>query len=169
MKKFLTGAAGVIGLAMLTPMMVTPVFAQGQNGRGVGFPRVSVSYYKVPPGQQDAWLALYKKFHRPIMDYQIKAGVTTSSTLYAAGNHAQSPKWDFAIINVSPPAAKTPKLDLTRAQLIRKLFPDIEAYVAGERQRWALTVDHWDESFVQLDVTKEPLSVYYPIDGQGGN
>jgi hypothetical protein len=53
---------------------------------------------------------------------------------------------------------------MTRAEVIRKLFPDIEDYVKGERQRWALTVNHWDEDLVELDVTKEPLSVYYPLD-----
>jgi hypothetical protein len=68
------------------------------------------------------------------------------------------------IINVSPPEADTPKLGMTRAEVIRKLFPDIEDYVKGERQRWALTVNHWDEELVELDVTKEPLSVYYPLD-----
>jgi hypothetical protein len=138
--------------------------AQGQNGRGVGKNRVGVSYYKTPPGRQDEWLALYKKYHRPIMDYQISKGVTISSTLYAAGDHAPGQPWDFAIINISPPEGEAPKLGLTRAELIKKLFADIEDYVKGERQRWALTIDHWDESLVELDTEKEPLSLYYPID-----
>ena len=30
--------------------------------------------------------------------------------------------------------------------------------------RWELTVNHWDEDLVELDVTREPLSVYYPLD-----
>ncbi len=33
----------------------------------------------------------------------------------------------------------------------------------GERARWALTIDHWDESFVELDINEEPFSLYYPI------
>jgi hypothetical protein len=33
-----------------------------------------------------------------------------------------------------------------------------------ERQRWALTVNHWEEDLVEVDVTREPLSVYYPLD-----
>jgi hypothetical protein len=53
---------------------------------------------------------------------------------------------------------------MTRGQLIRKLFPDVEDYVKGERQRWALTVNHWDEELVEMDVKREPLSVYYPLD-----
>jgi hypothetical protein len=138
--------------------------AQGQNGRGVGKPRVSVSYYKTPPGRQDEWLALYKKYHRPLMDYEISKGVTLSSTLYACGAHAKGQPWDFAIINVSPPAEQGRSLDISRAELIRKLFPNLQDYVDGERKRWTLTIDHWDEEFVELDVNREPLSLYEPID-----
>lgn len=139
-------------------------YAQGQNGRGLGKQQVGVSYYKVPPGRQDEWLALYKKYHKPIMQYQIDKGVTISSTLYTAGNHSPGAPWDFAIISISPGEGEKPKLGLTRPQLIKKLFPDIEDYVRGERQRWALTIDHWDEKFVELDIYQEPLSVYYPIE-----
>ena len=67
-----------------------------------GRPKVSVSYYKVPPGKQDEWLALYKKWHRPIMEAQIKAGTTTSSELYALRNHQVGSPYDFVIISVSP-------------------------------------------------------------------
>jgi hypothetical protein len=138
--------------------------AQAMTGRELGTNRVSVDYYKAPPGRQDEWLALYKKYHRPIMDYQISKGVTISSTLYAPKSHSPGMPWDFVIINVSPPEGQGPKLGMTRSELIRKLFPDIEDYVRGERQRWALTVNHWDEDLVELDVTRDPLSVYYPLD-----
>jgi len=158
----------VMALAVLSATAGGLVYAQGQNGRGLGKPQVGVSYYKVPPGRQDEWLALYKKYHKPIMQYQIDKGFTTSSTLYVAGNHSPGSPWDFAIISISPPDSERPKLGITRPQLIKKLFPDIEDYVKGERQRWALTIDHWDEKFVELDIYQEPLSVYYPIDPSEG-
>jgi hypothetical protein len=138
--------------------------AQAMAGRELGTNRVSVGYYKAPPGRQDEWLALYKKYHRPIMDFQISKGVTISSTLYAAKSHSPGMPWDFVIISVSPPEGQGPKLGMTRAEVIRKLFPDVEDYVKGERQRWALTVNHWDEDLIELDVTRDPLSVYYPLD-----
>ena len=138
--------------------------AQAMAGRDLGTHRVSVDYYKAPPGRQHEWLALYKKYHRPIMDFKISKGVTISSTLYATKSHSPGMPWDFVIINVSPPEGQGPKLGLTRAEVIRKLFPDIEDYVKGERQRWALTVNHWDEDLVEIGVTREPLSVYYPLD-----
>lgn len=142
------------------------VAAQALAGRDLpDRPRVSVSYYKVPPGKHDEWLALYKKWHRPIMDAQIKAGTTTSSTLYALRNHQVGSPYDFVIISVSP--AQPRPLGLSRGELIRKLFPDIEAYVAGEKRRWELTVDHWDTSLLEIDIDDPNPSVYYPlIDGR---
>lgn len=138
-------------------------FGQAQNGRGVGKNKVGVSYYKTPPGRQDEWLALYKKYHRPIMQYQIDHGATLTSTVYVAGNHSPGQPWDIAIINVSPAADKAKPLGISRAELIKKLYPDQVDYVRGEKARWALTIDHWDESFVELDINQEPFSVYEPI------
>jgi hypothetical protein len=112
----------------------------------------------------DEWLALYKKYHRPIMDFQVQKGVTISTTLYAAADHSPGQPWDFCIINISAPDGEGPKLGLTRAEVIRKLFSNIEDYVKGERERWALTVNHWDETLIEIDVNREPLSVYYPLD-----
>lgn len=152
-----------IGCAALLSLPYGEAQAQAQNGRGAGKQRVSVSYYKTPPGRQDEWLALYKKYHRPIMDHQQKTGAVLSSKLYAAGNHSPGQPWDFAIINVSPPPDQAPKNQLPRGELIKQLFPDIEDYVRGERERWALTIDHWDESFVELDWNEQPFSLYYPI------
>lgn len=140
------------------------VHAQAMAGRQLGTNKVSVDYYKAPPGRQDEWLAAYKKYHRPIMDFYIQKGTVISSTLYAPKSHSPGMPWDFAIIIVSPPDGEGPKLNMTRAEVIRKLFPDIEDYVRGEKLRWSLTVNHWDEEFVELDVTKDPLSVYYPLD-----
>lgn len=152
-------------VAALAVLAVTPevLQAQGQNGRGIGKQRVGISYYKTPPGKQDEWLALYKKYHRPIIQYQLDQGVTLSSKVYVAGRHSPGQPWDIAIISVSPPAEQAPKLDISRPELIKKLFPDIEDYVRGEKQRWSLTIDHWDEGFVELDINEEPFSVYYPI------
>lgn len=155
-----------VGLILLgaAAISIERADAQAMAGRELGTNKVSVSYYKAPPGRQDEWLAAYKKYHRPIMDFYIQKGVVISSTLYAPKAHSPGMPWDFVIINVSPPEGQGPKLNMTRAEVIRKLFPDIEDYVKGEKLRWSLTVNHWDEDFIELDVTKEPLSVYYPLD-----
>ena len=57
---------------------------------------------------------------------------------------------------------------MTRAELIRKLFPDVEDYVRGERQRWALTLRCQEGDLVQIDTTRDPLSLYFPLDPPEG-
>ena len=162
MKKLVLAVHLAVAAAMISPLAATAVHAQAQNGRGDGLHRMSIGYYKVPPGRHDEWLALYKKWHRPIMEENLRTGATVSSRLYIAGSHAPGSPWDFAIINVAP--AKTPQGLPSRAEVIRKLFPDQEAYVAGERARWALTIDHWDERLIPLSWDQDPQSLYYPID-----
>jgi len=137
------------------------VFAQASNGGRGSQPVVEVSYYKLPPGRQDEWLALYKKWHYPIMKWYKAHGLVTSETVYTRAFHELSPSWDIAIMIVSPPPDQAKKSPLTRAQVIRHVFPNIDEYVKGEKARWAMTLKHWDERWVQVDVEKNP-SLYYP-------
>jgi hypothetical protein len=156
----LLGAA-VLG-AVLAPVMTTAASAQAMAGRQLeDRPRLSVSYYKTPPGKQDEWLDLYIKWHRPIMEYQIAQGVTTSSTIYANSGHMLEPSWDFMIINISP--AKAKPLGKTRGEVIQMIYPDLDAYTAGEKARWELTTSHWDQSVMEIDLTAEKPGIYYPI------
>lgn len=124
-------------------------------------PRVGISYYKVPPGQQDEWIQLYQKWHRPIMEAQIAHGTTISSTLYALRSHQFNGDYDFVIVSVSPAQAKP--YPISRGELIQQLFPDIEAYVAGEKRRWELTINHADSSLLELDLSDPNVGIYYPI------
>ena len=146
---------------MLAACAAPGAFAQATNGAGVGKNVVSVSFYKLPAGRQDEWLALYKKYHYPIMKYEKEHGQVISETIYTRRAHHVSPSWDIAIEIVSPAAGKAPKAEKTRGELIRYLFPDLDDYVKGERARWALTLEHWDEQWVEVDVDKNP-SLYYP-------
>lgn len=149
-----------MGIFSLVPL-TAPILAQATNGAGVGENTMSVDFYKVPPGRQDDWLALYKKYHYPIMKYEKAHGQVISETVYTRAVHELSPDWDFAIVITAPPADKMPKAELTRGQLIRKLFPDQTDYVRGEKARWALTVAHWDERWVKVDIENHP-SLYIP-------
>lgn len=154
----------ILRFSLLLAVGALGAYAQGQNGRGAGKQQVSVSYYKLPPGRQDEWLALYKKYHYPIMKYSIEHGAVLSEKIFASGSHAIQPSWDIAIIIVSPAAGGGKKLEKSRAEIIRELFPNVDEYVKGEKARWALTLEHWDEKLVELDVDNGPLSLYEPID-----
>ena len=141
-----------------------PAHAQAMAGRDLGVNRVHVAYYKTPPGRQDEWLSLYKKYHKPIMDLEIKEGLVVSDTVYAPRYHEGEGSWDFIIITIMPPEGQGPKLRITRAEEIRKLFPDIQDYVRGERARWALTLVCQEGDLVKIDMTRDPPSLYYPLD-----
>lgn len=151
----------IVAGVLLAAAVIPSTLAQATNGAGAGKNVVSVSFYKLPPGRQDEWLALYKKYHYPIMKYEKEHGQVISETIYTRRAHHISPSWDIAIVIVSPPAGKAPKAEKTRGELIRSLFPDLEDYVKGERARWALTTEHWDEQWVEVDIDKNP-SLYYP-------
>lgn len=135
--------------------------AQANNGAGEGKPEVHVDFYKLPPGRQDEWLALYKKAHFPMMKWQIEHGQVISETVYTRAVHELSPSWDIAIVIVLPPTSQRKKPELTRAQLMRKIYPDLDEFVKEEKQRWSLTLEHWDERWVEVDIEKN-ASLYYP-------
>lgn len=137
-------------------------FAQADNGNGACAPKVEVSYYKIVPGKQDEWLALYQKWHRRIMLYEVAHGIALSTKMYETSSHSPGMPWEIAIINVYPP--EPPPGAISRAALIRKLYPNLKEYLSAERERWALTVDHWDEMLLQMN-EDEPLSVFAPVDG----
>ena len=156
-------ATTCVAVAMMS-LASKPVHAQAMAGRDLGVDRVHVAYYKTPPGRQDEWLALYKKYHKPIMDLEIREGLVISDTVYAPRYHDGEKSWDFIIITVTPPEGQGPKVRITRAQEIRKLFPDIQDYVRGERARWALTLVCKEGDLVKIDMTRDPVSLYYPLD-----
>lgn len=141
-----------------------PAHSQAMAGRDLGGYRIHVAYYRTPPGRQDEWLALFRKYHKPIMDLEIKEGLVISDTVYAPRYHEGEGSWDFIIITVMPPHGQEPKLHITRAQEIRKIFPNIEGYVQGERARWALTLVCKENDLVRIDMTRDAPSVYIPLD-----
>lgn len=163
--KFARNLTAAVLCALTLPLMTTgAASAQAMNGRQMpDRPTVEISYYKVEPGRQDEWVALYLKWHRPMMEEQIKAGVTLSSTLYANASHAQAPDYDFVIVNIGAPPAQGRKMPITRGALIKRLFPDLDAYAAGERQRWAMTTAHWDQNVIEVDLKATHPGVYYPM------
>ena len=73
------------------------------------------------------------------MQWKKEQGQVISETIYTRAAHHLSSDWDIAIMIVSPPANKRRKPDLTRAQLLHKLFDsDMDGYVKAERQREGL-------------------------------
>ncbi len=83
-------------IAVVLAAICQPVFPQGGNGRGDCYEKYSLHYYKIAPGKHDEWLALFKKWHLPIMEYRLKHEEVTEMKFFAAGSHAIQPDFDFA-------------------------------------------------------------------------
>jgi hypothetical protein len=70
-----------------------------------------------------------------MMKWQIKHRKVISETVYTRAVHKLSPSWDIAIVIVLPSASQRKKPELTRAQLMRKIYPDLDEFVKEEKQR----------------------------------
>ena len=140
--------------------------AQGNNGRGKCMQSFGISYYSVKGGYEEEWLALYMKWHHPLLEYALEHGTLQQHTLFVPDGHSIAAPWTFAASFLFPTAQDDKSAPLDRAELIEKLFADqMDDYIAGEKRRWSLTLSHWDTDFVELDKSESPLSVYRPSPG----
>ena len=154
----------VISLAILLP--AGGAWAQGNNGRGKCMQPFGISFYEVKPGYEDEWLDLYMTWHYPLLEYALAHGTMLEHRLFVPASHGLEGAWTFAASFLYPSAQDAKPAPLDRAGLIRELFGDrMDAYVAGEKRRWDLTLRHWDTDFIELDKTEHPLSVYLPSAG----
>ncbi len=154
-------------LALISVMLFgsSIAFGQGQNGRGACLDNYMMSYYKVKQGYYDEWMELFKRWHLPVIEYDIEARGLADYKFFAASGHALDPDFDFMGMYVF---YGTPQLydgeRLSRPAVIVDLFGDqMDEYIAGETRRWELTEKHWDTRFLQMDPYQEPFSVFQPI------
>ena len=140
--------------------------AQGNNGRGKCMEPFGISFYAVKGGYEDEWLELYMKWHYPLMQYALDNGTILQHKLFVPDGHSQGEQWTFAASFLFPSSQDKKTTPLDRAELIDKLFGDqMDDYVAGEKRRWQITINHWDTDFIELDKSENPLSVYKPSFG----
>lgn len=148
--------------ALAWAMLMPDAKAQSPNGITAGKPTIGLSYYKVSPGKHDEWLHLFRLWHYPLIQEMIREGVINDFKLLLPNVHGRDAGWDFVGMTVG--ATTRPTVQVGTAERIRKVFPDIDAFEKGEKARWALTIDHWDELTAEIDLAAEPLSVYRPVE-----
>ena len=143
--------------------------AQGNNGRGKCMEPFGISFYTVKPGFEDEWLDLYMEWHYPLLEYALDEGTLLEHKLFVPDGHGLEGAWTFAASFRFPAAQNSVSAPLDRAGLIQHLFGErMDAYVAGEKRRWEITLKHWDTDFIELDKSERPLSVYLPSAGGCG-
>ena len=153
-------------ILLLAAVLCTSAGAQGNNGRGKCMQPFGISFYLVKPGYEDEWLDLYMRWHHPLLEYALEHGTLLEHKLFVPDGHPQQGEWTFAASFLYPAAGNGGAAPLGRASLIEHLFGErMDAYTAGEKRRWELTLKHWDTDFIQLDKSESPLSVYLPSAG----
>ena len=153
-------------LSCMVIFLVSIANAQGNNGRGKCMEPFGISFYAVKGGYEDEWLELYMKWHYPLMQYALDNGTILQHKLFVPDGHSQGEQWTFAASFLFPSSQDKKTAPLDRAALIAKLFGDqMNDYVAGEKRRWQITINHWDTDFIELDKSENPLSVYKPSFG----
>lgn len=115
-----------------------------------GGPVTNASFYRIAPGHLDEWLALYKKYHYPIMQYEIKQGLVKSETMYKRGIHELSPNWDYFVVIVYRDLDAEVEVQKERAKVMKAVFPDTADFEQGDKKRWELTMEHWDEKLIEV-------------------
>ena len=140
---------GLLLLLVIPSFGPTLVYAQTPTGYSGG-PVTNASFYHIAAGHQDEWLALYKKYHYPIMQYEIKQGLVKSETMYKRGVHELSPAWDFCAIIVYRDLDAEVEVEKERAKVMKTVFPNTAEFEAGDKRRWELITEHWDEKLVQV-------------------
>src|SRR5450755_1667009 len=153
MAKNVSRLSVVLGFLLLLPVIPAfgPAAIQAQTPTGYsGGPVTSAAFYHIAAGHQDEWLALYKKFHYPIMQYEIKQGLVKSEIMYKRSVHQLSPAFDFFVVIVYRDMDAEVEVQKQRAQVMKTLFPNTAEFEAGDKRRWELTTEHWDEKLVEV-------------------
>jgi expansin (peptidoglycan-binding protein) len=115
-----------------------------------GGPVTNASFYRIAPGHMDEWLALYKKYHYPIMQYEIKQGLVKSETMYKRGIHQLSPAWDYFVVVVYRDMDAEVEVQKERSKVMKAVFPDTADFEQGDKKRWELITEHWDEKLIEV-------------------
>src|SRR6267143_2399674 len=127
---------GFLSLLLVIPSSGrTPVHAQTPTGYSGG-PVTNASFYHNAASHKDEWLALYKKYHYPIMKYEIKQGLVKSETMYKRGIHELSPAWDYFVVIVYRDLDAEVEVQKERAKVMKAVFPDTADFEQGDKKRW---------------------------------
>jgi hypothetical protein len=100
-------------------------------------------FYRTRWGSHDEFVALFRKNHWPILQEQLDAGRYTAVELFAPRFHGDGrADWDVLVsITYRDWAAIQ---EHSEPAVVRRLYPDQEAFQVEEERRFALLEAHWD-------------------------
>ncbi|MCU0395395.1 MAG: hypothetical protein MUF29_05775 [Chitinophagaceae bacterium] len=118
--------------------------ASGASAQPSSKPYTEEYYYKVKWGYQEEFLALFRKYHYPILKKQMELGRILSVRVESPQIHfTEEGRWDYRVTVVWKDQL-TPFDDFDGKALIRQLYPDQETFKKEEQRRFELLLAHWD-------------------------
>ena len=157
MKKMLTraalaaavalGAAGTGHAAGAGPVAQAPAAqAAGTAERTAWF------FYRVKWGDQDEFVALFRKNHYPVLKAQKESGRITAVRTFVPTYHGDGrADWTFAVaITYRDTAAMTGPSG--EEAIVKRLYPDQATFKKEEQRRFEILDAHWDVPLNEVDL-----------------
>jgi hypothetical protein len=141
MRKLLT-----LGLFLLSLLSLGGSPASAQTTEippPAGSPVTMAVYYRVPPGKRHDWLALYRKYHYPVMQQFVKDGILKSINIYQRRFRAETPAWDYEVILVWRDWNALEEGHVKEPGIIRSMYSDMADYEGADQRRFELQTDVW--------------------------
>ena len=109
-------------------------------------------YYRVPPGKRTEWLALYKKYHYPVMQQFVKDGLLKSVKIYQRRFRAETPAWDYEVVLIWRDWGAIEEGHVKEPGVIRAMYPDMPDYQRADQHRFELQTDVWIDILEEVSV-----------------
>ena len=107
-------------------------------------------YYQTKWGYADEFLRLFRKNHLPVLQAQVKTGRILALKIEKPRYHAtEDGRWGFRVTITFKNLAAAHDNSGEEA-IIRKLYPDQEAFRKEEQRRFELLIAHWDVPLVSV-------------------
>ncbi len=130
------------------------VCARGSQASPQDQPYVVEYYYKARWGFADEFIRLFKKNHFPVLQKQVESGRMLQVTAVRPRYHTtEDARWDYRVTIVFKNLAAAHDSSAEDA-IIKKLFPDQEAFRKEEQRRFEILIAHWDVPLVSVDLTR---------------
>lgn len=141
---------GYLGVFVVAVALMLTWSVEAQAPPASSDPRVMVeSYYKAAPGKADQWLELYRSQHLPILKQRQRDGQILQIVIYRPFLHQGEPAWDFKVILTYRDFAALGDRSGFEA-VEHRLYKDWDAHERAERNRWEITLKHWDDIMVAV-------------------
>ena len=143
------------GLCLMLIMAFAATAARAQTvGQSTVAPGGAVTmqaFYRVPPGQREAFLSLYKQYHLPVMQRFVDQGILKSIHIYQRRFRSQSPAWDYEVVLVWRDWAAIEEGHKTEPGIITAMYPNQQEYMAADKKRFELSSDVWIDILEEVD------------------